>query len=345
MNSARLREHDIPRVLEKYGDKVAFEYIAVDDEESFKLQLLYEEKYGVSSDEAVKLFAGESCLCGAKAIKADIDRVVAAALAKKEHTPILEEVSVEYKASAAADRVIQRRFSALSPLLVISAGLIDGINPCAFVTIVFFISLLSMLKKTRREILIVGTVFSGAVFFTYLLLGMGMLRTVKLVSVNSGASRAIAFSTGIFALSLGVYSFADFLSLKRGERVFLKLPQPVRNRINLLLSSGMRQKNVLISAFGLGVVISLLESMYTGQVYLPTLVYMLQNNRLRLNALFYLVIYNAMFIVPLLVIFACAYAGLSSKNLSAFLTKNARFIKFLMSLLFFVMGGILIRRF
>ena len=72
---------------------------------------------------------------------------------------------------------------------------------------------------------------------------------------------------------------------------------------------------------------------------------MLQNNRLRLNALFYLVIYNAMFIVPLLVIFACAYAGLSSKNLSAFLTKNARFIKFLMSLLFFVMGGILIRRF
>ncbi|MBN1582121.1 MAG: hypothetical protein JXA89_15565 [Anaerolineae bacterium] len=56
---------------------------------------------------------------------------------------------------------------------VIVPGLIDGINPCAFATIIFFVSYLSIVRRRGQEILMVGIAFTLAVFLAYL--GFGII--------------------------------------------------------------------------------------------------------------------------------------------------------------------------
>jgi hypothetical protein len=63
---------------------------------------------------------------------------------------------------------------------------------------------------------------------------------------------------------------------------------------------------------------------------------------LRTSALSYLILYNLMFITPLLIIFGVVYWGVTSEQLAFFLKKRASSIKLITSLLFFALAGILI---
>ncbi len=74
--------------------------------------------------------------------------------------------SAEKNRSSAKERLIAR-FKSLGVFTIISAGFIDGINPCAFTTIILFISYLVVTKRKKREIIYVGLAFSTAVFLTY----------------------------------------------------------------------------------------------------------------------------------------------------------------------------------
>ncbi|MFH2138368.1 MAG: hypothetical protein ABII88_07640 [Candidatus Omnitrophota bacterium] len=336
----QLKEAVIPEVLAKYKDKVIFEHIAVDNKEMFELQLLYEEEFEDDSDSSVKLFVGTQCLAGVKAIKNNLDRVLSEEFGKGTDT-----ISPDQILAKRSEGMIKQRFSSFSPILVASAGLIDGVNPCAFVTLVFFISVLSLLKKSKKEILFVGLAFSIVVFLTYLLLGIGVLHAVKIISVNAGIAKGITVLVGIIALILAFFSFLDcarYYISKKSSDISLKLPKMIRNIINRLISSKMRTRNIVFAAIGLGVMVSLLESMCTGQVYLPTIMYVLQDKTLNLKAISYLILYNLMFIVPLLIVFLFAYIGISSQKITALFTRNIGMIKFLMGLLFLVMGSVLI---
>ena len=93
---------------------------------------------------------------------------------------------------------------------------------------------------------------------------------------------------------------------------------------------------LIVAAFVAGVVISFLELACTGQVYAPTILFMLKSGGDRIGALSYLGIYNICFILPLLVIFGFAYIGLTSEKLTKLLQNNAAFVKFGTALLFLV---------
>ena len=50
-----------------------------------------------------------------------------------------------------AEQTIVDRFRSLGILTVIGVGLIDGLNPCAFATMIFLISYLSVRKRRGRK--------------------------------------------------------------------------------------------------------------------------------------------------------------------------------------------------
>jgi len=60
---------------------------------------------------------------------------------------------------------------------------------------------------------------------------------------------------------------------------------------------------------------------------------------MRLQALLYLVIYNLLFILPLMVIFVLVYFGTTSKDLPRFLQERAALVKFAMGIVFITLGG------
>jgi hypothetical protein len=97
-------------------------------------------------------------------------------------------------------------------------------------------------------------------------------------------------------------------------------------------------RGYIAAAFVAGVLVSVFELACTGQVYLPTIVFMTSVEELRLSALAYLILYNALFVLPLIVVFAVTYFGVSSQRLTLVFKANAGAVKLLTAFLFGVLG-------
>jgi cytochrome c biogenesis protein CcdA len=150
--------------------------------------------------------------------------------------------------------------------------------------------------------------------------------------------------TGVLCLILAVLSFIDYKKARNGEvgDMLLKLPEPLRKRINTTIRKGRKTRNYILGAFGVGIMISFLELACTGQVYLPTIIFVSSIPGLRLQAFLYLLLYNLMFILPLVVIFVLVYYGTTSKDLTRFLHERAAAVKLAMSIVFIALGSWLI---
>jgi len=239
-------------------------------------------------------------------------------------------------------RSIIERFRNMGWLAVVAAGLVDGINPCAFATLIFFVSYLTLSGRRGNEVLKVGGAFTLGVFLAYLAVGMGLYRIIEMVgSTLDVIARIVYIITGIFCVVLAGFSFMDYKKAKQGEvgDMLLKLPEPLRKRINTTIRKGRSSRNYVLGAFGAGILISFLELACTGQVYLPTIIFVSSIPDLRLQAIFYLVLYNLLFILPLIVIFVLVYYGTTSKDLTRFLQEKAAAVKFSMGIVFVALGG------
>jgi hypothetical protein len=252
-----------------------------------------------------------------------------------------------------AEETIVERFKSLGIFAILAAGLIEGLNPCAFATLIFFISYLTMVGRKRKEIFWVGMGFAGTGFFTHLLLGLGLLSFVQHLSFLPLFSQIVYLITFLFAFFLGLLSLYDYLQLKRGRpsKMKLQVPNFLKKRIhqtirktggNLEADGEGQSIRLLIAAIIIGFVVTLLQFTCTSQVYLPTILFVTNIPSLRGSAVFYLILYNLIYIAPLLVIFGIVYWGVTSEQLSFFLQKRASTIKLLTSLFFFALAGILI---
>ena len=98
------------------------------------------------------------------------------------------------------------------------------------------------------------------------------------------------------------------------------------------------------AAFLAGVAISLLELACTGQVYGPTLLYVMKAGLSRRGVVAYLLLYNVAFVVPLAVVFGGAYGGLRSERLTGWLRRRAALVKFATAALFTALLVLLVLR-
>ncbi len=238
-------------------------------------------------------------------------------------------------------QTILERFRNMGWFAVVAAGLVDGINPCAFATLVFFVSYLTLSGRTGKDVLFVGGAFTLGVFLAYLAIGLGLYQILEMVSGTLDVIAKIVYVlTGVFCLVLAVLSFLDYRKARQGEvsDMLLKLPEPLRKRINATIRKGRSSSNYIIGAFVAGILISFLELACTGQIYLPTIIFVSSIPELRLQAILYLIIYNLLFILPLIVIFVLVYFGTTSKDLTQFLQKNASWVKLGMSVVFIALS-------
>lgn len=218
------------------------------------------------------------------------------------------------------------------------AGLIDGINPCAFSIVIFLITYLSYLRREKREILLVGVLFVVAVFASYLLIGFGLLEILRTVGFFASVRRVIFLAGVAFTGVLGILSLVDFFRLRnsRPEGMLLKIPSRFRKFVNTFAGRRMRTRRFLIPvSLGIGFLASSVEFVCTGQVYLPMLVFLSGVRTTRMAALVPLFIYNICFILPLVGVFVAVYLGVSSKLVARTLSENFALSKLLTAALFF----------
>jgi cytochrome c biogenesis protein CcdA len=89
-----------------------------------------------------------------------------------------------------------------------------------------------------------------------------------------------------------------------------------------------------VAAFGTAVIVSVLEFTCTSQVYLPTLVYVAQAGDQRLRATALLLLYNLIFVLPLILLFLAAALGMSTRSLAKLAARHTATARLAMSLLF-----------
>jgi len=245
--------------------------------------------------------------------------------------------------TAAAGRLWQRA-RAVSLAAVTVGGLVDGINPCAFATLVFFVCCLTGAGTTRSVILAMGIFFTLGVMIAYFLTGVGLSEALLRLKHFPLASQALTWIIIAGTFVLAAVSFWDFVIALRGgaSQMKLKLPHRVRMRINAIISRRLRAGSVAIGALGVGMVVSLLEFVCTGQVYLPLIRYMTAVSETRLRALGLLVLYDVAFVVPLIIVFAATYFGLRSERLVAALKGHVAAAKFLLAAFFVGLGVLLL---
>jgi glutaredoxin len=253
------------------------------------------------------------------------------------------EVSAEER-TAAGQRLWERSRS-LSLAAVTAGGLVDGVNPCAFATIVFLVCCLAGMGRSRIQILSVGAAFTFGVFLAYLLMGIGLGEVLQRVDALPAASRIVSIAIVAAVFVFALLSFRDWTLAVRGrpKEMALKLPDRLRMRINAQISRRLHGPYLAAGALGLGGTVSLVELVCTGQVYVPLIRYMTSVSADRMRALGLLVVYDVAFIVPLVIVFLAAYIGVSSERLQGFFKRNLALSKLMLGLFFMGLGFLLLR--
>jgi cytochrome c biogenesis protein CcdA len=257
--------------------------------------------------------------------------------------PPAEEPEPAARLDPAPDRgVLKRRFDRFTLAGVIVAGLLDGINPCAISTLVFLISVLSMSSVRGRDLLVVGAAFCLASFATYTAIGFGLLHAVHALYYFDRARRVFDVVMVLVLLAFAFYSFRDAWRFSRtgsARDVTLQLPDGIKRRIHRVVRVGLKQSTQATWAFAIGALVTVLESVCTGQVYVPTLAFLVKSGSEVGRGLGYLLVYNLMFVTPLVVVFLLTYQGLKLKALMQWSTRNVVISKALLGCFFLALAA------
>jgi hypothetical protein len=343
----KVKNEMMPEIEKEFKGRIQIEYrdIGNIDNYMFLLGLIEKHKAQIEIDLPVFYFQGKF-LTAREGTRDNLVQLIASSLERP------------YKVKEALAVDLLKRFGSFKPLTIISAGLADGINPCAFTVIVFFISFLALQGYRKRELALIGLSFISAVFLTYILLGIGIFNFLYRLKGIWIIIKAVNISVGIFSIILGLVSVYDFIKFKitgKTEDLILQLPKTIKNRVHSLIGIFYRKSKdlgadkvkphilrLILSAFATGFLVSLLEAVCTGQLYLPTIAFVLKISQLKLQALGYLILYNIMFVVPLLIIFLFALWGVTSEQFSKFLKQHLGVVKLIMAVIFFAFGFFLI---
>jgi len=335
----------IPSVARKYGDKVNWLYVDITSELNYKRFL----ELGKQTDKHLAtpaIVIGKTVLIGVADAADSLDKTINAALASRSFKSFaLEGKGVD----------LLERFRSFGPWAIVGAGLIDGINPCAFTVIVFFVSFLSVMGYKRAEMALIGAFYIMAVFFTYLALGLGFFKAFYSLKSFYLVSKLAYMGIGALSLYFGILAIKDYIIYKKtGDTsgMALQLPRLIKNKIHAVVGAYYRKDKsagkkalfgLVFSALVVGFLVSLLEAVCTGQLYLPTIVFVLKEASLRARAIFYLVAYNFMFILPLVLVLLLALFGVSSNQFENYARRNLGLVKLLMAAVFLALGIVLLR--
>lgn len=179
----------------------------------------------------------------------------------------------------------------LLPVVLVS-GFLDGINPCAFAVLLFFISFLFSLKRTKKEIRKTGIVYISAIFLAYISIGFGLIGAVMLIDEPHAMAKIGAW----LVIVLGIINIIGFLFPE--FPVKLRIPHVAKGTIKEYI-----YKATLPSAFILGFFVGLCTFPCSGGIYVA-IIGLLVSQTTYATGIMYLIIYNIMFVMPLIIILA-----------------------------------------
>lgn len=209
---------------------------------------------------------------------------------------------------------ISRQGTWLLPLVAVSAA-IDSVNPCAFSILLVTIAFLFSMEALRRRILAVGGAYIAGIFAVYLLIGLGILQTLHLFNTPHFMAKVGASALILFGAINLINEFFPAFPIK------LKIPGAAHHKIAELM-----EKASIPTAFALGILVGLCEFPCTGGPYLMVLG-LLHDAATFGKGLLYLLLYNLIFILPLVLILLIASNKSFHGKIGEWKQKNMRMMR------------------
>jgi cytochrome c biogenesis protein CcdA/thiol-disulfide isomerase/thioredoxin len=218
---------------------------------------------------------------------------------------------------------------ALSPYMVVFAALVDSTNPCGLSVLVFL--LISMAAAgDRKRILLVGGVYIAAMFLFHLFVGIGLFSAMAI----SGLTKPFSIIGGAVALILGLFTLADVLRNK--ETFLLSIPESGKGMLGTYA-----RKATVPAAFVLGILAGVLGFSCTGGIYISILGLMGREMTV-MTGLPYLVLYNLIFVLPLVLVTLLVAYGLSPERAERWRTENKRSIRVIIGIILVALGLVIL---
>ena len=227
---------------------------------------------------------------------------------------------------------------------ILLAGLIDGINPCAISMLLVFYSFL-MFSENKKKVVFTSLFFIIGIFVANLSFGLGINTFYELFAGNKYIMiglYALAIVMCLVALTLNTI---DILNHNKTGEVKNQLSDKVKFKMTNILRKTVFSKYAIIASLLVGFLIGVVELSCTGQIYLPTLVYMISNSEKIFSFTIMLILYNLMFILPLVIITIVASFVKNTEKLKGDILSNNHLIKIMGNAFFVIILILLIKDF
>lgn len=333
----RVKRDIFPVLKERFADYYELVWHDMNQAETIPLLVSYQERCDNHESGLVSLIVDHTVfLSGYQAISTvlfdEINRALARRQSPRWSPPEPPRMTPDEKREA-----VQSAAGALTFSIVVVGGLTDGFNPCAISTLIFFLSLLTVLKVNKRTRLLVGLSFISASFIVYTGLGLGFFFFIRRVPHFAVFKKYVELAVGLGMIPLAVLSFRDAFRFRKSgssNDVTLQIPKGIKTRIHAVMRGGLGLGGPVISGVLIGTAVTVLESVCTGQGYLPVLTYLVKEDYSNSQAWMLLVLYNLLFIAPLVVVFVCFHCGMQIKILIDWSRRNLVIVKVLLGVFF-----------
>jgi len=220
----------------------------------------------------------------------------------------------------------------------------EGSNPCALLILVFFIFFLLVSSLSRAEVILFGVFFILSSLMTSFFLGFGLLANFRGMELFFIISKSFYSFLALLAVVVGCVNFYDWAVYRKTfdvKKFILKIPRlaladnaqnsaapkEVYGYINLILGAGI-----------LGFVVVLFQSGSRGQVFLPAITAMISSSELKNQAIFFMLLYSVMFVLPLWIAFQILWSAFKSPKLIERMNRHVSKIKIVSSAIFLGLG-------
>ncbi len=210
--------------------------------------------------------------------------------------------------------------------LVAGTGFIDGIHPCAIAILIFFIAFLLTLQRTFKSIFFLGLVYIFVIFLTYLAVGVGLLSGIMLFGQHNFFAKLGSW----LLIILGLIQIKDYFF--PNLPIHLRMPQGSSEKAKILLERATLS-SVIVAAFLVG----LCSIPCAGGIYVAV-TSLLASKTTYLAGFLYLILYNLMFVAPLLILLILAANPLTLAKIAEWRQKNEKIEKLVMGVAMIALG-------
>jgi len=207
---------------------------------------------------------------------------------------------------------------------ILSAAVVDSINPCAFAVMIFLLTYLLNIGSKKR-LMKVGFAYIISVYVVYFLAGLGLLSAIQSIQISS----IIYWIGASFAIIAGLINIKDSFYKKRATLAISEKAKPLIQK--------WTKKATVPAAIILGLLVSAFELPCTGGVYLAILGLM-STSVSTTTALIYLAIYNFIFVLPLIIILLLVSYGTKAEKLEKWRNENRNIMRLVGGIFMLILG-------